>query len=148
MVEANRTPQTNPWKIGVLAAGGVALAVVAGGAVMGALDDDASPERVTNTRAQPPTAAVEDCNRYAANAERNLGEVAKKGLIGGAVGAGVGAAGGAIADGGDGAGKGAGIGAIVGATAGSLYGLSEENRRTEAAREAYSECMARKGYTG
>jgi hypothetical protein len=57
----------------------------------------------------------------------------------------VGAASGAIADGGKGAGKGAGIGAIVGATAGALYGLNEENKKSERAQAAYRECVARQG---
>ncbi len=89
---------------------------------------------------------IEDCNHYAAQATRDTGRIAKDGLVGGAVGVGVGAASGAIADGSKGAGKGAGIGAILGATAGALYGLNEENQRTEAARAAYAECMARRGY--
>jgi len=89
-------------------------------------------------------AIVEDCNRYAAQA-RDGARIAKNGAIGGVVGAGVGAAGGAIADGGKGAGKGAGIGALVGITAGALYGLNEENRRSDAAREAYADCIARGG---
>ena len=89
---------------------------------------------------------IEDCNRYAAQAKRDTGRIAKDGLVGGAVGVGVGAASGAVAGGSKGAGKGAGIGAILGATAGALYGLNEENQRTEAARAAYSECMARRGY--
>jgi hypothetical protein len=94
----------------------------------------------------PPAYVVEDCNRYAAAADRSEMEVAKDGLLGGAIGAGLGAAGGAIAKGGKGAGKGAGIGAIVGAAGGTLYGLNQENQRTAAARAAYQECMARQGY--
>ena len=91
-------------------------------------------------------AVVEDCNRYADAARRDTGTIVRDGAIGGAVGAGVGAAGGAIADGGNGAGKGAGIGALVGATVGALRGLSQENQRSEAARSAYSDCLARRGY--
>lgn len=138
---SNTPRKLNPWKIGVLAAAGLAVAVFAGTAVVRTVDD--APDPVAS--ATPPPTIVEDCNRYAADAI-DPKEVMKDGLIGGAVGAGVGAAGGAIADGGDGAGKGAGIGAIVGATAGTFYGLSEENRRTEASRHAYRECMARNGY--
>ena len=96
--------------------------------------------------ANPAPAVVEDCNRYAAEAQRDVGRIAKNGVIGGAVGAGAGAAGGAIADGGKGAGKGAGIGAIVGGTVGALYGLNEENKKTEAGRAAYADCLARRGY--
>ncbi len=96
----------------------------------------------------PPPSAIEDCNRYAADAKRNAERVIGDALVGGAIGAGVGAAGGAIAGGDDAAGKGAGIGALVGATAGTLHGLSQENSRTEAARAAYSECMANRGYAG
>ena len=97
-------------------------------------------ERVVERR------VVEDCNRYAANAQRDTGRIVRDGAIGGAVGAGVGAAGGAIADGGNGAGKGAGIGALVGATVGALRGLSEENQKSETARQAYADCLARRGY--
>ena len=89
-------------------------------------------------------ALVEDCNRFAARARDDM-RIVKNGAVGGVVGAGVGAAGGAIADGGKGAGKGAGIGALVGITAGALYGLNEENRKSDAAREAYAECIARGG---
>jgi hypothetical protein len=90
---------------------------------------------------------VEICNDRARAAKSDrTAEVLKDVLIGGAVGAGVGAAGGAVADGGKGAGKGAGIGALVGVAGGTLYGLNQENQRTAAARAAYQECMARKGY--
>ena len=110
----------------------------------------AKPEQQSSTRSAahdesgPSRAIVEDCNRYAAE-KRDGMRIAKNGAIGGVVGAGVGAAGGAIADGGKGAGKGAGIGALVGITAGALYGLNEENRKSDAAREAYAECIARRG---
>jgi len=87
---------------------------------------------------------IEDCNQYAAAARDNM-RIVKDGAIGGAVGAGVGAAGGAIADGGSGAGKGAGIGAVVGVVGGALYGLTEENKKSERSREAYAECVARRG---
>lgn len=66
---------------------------------------------------------VEDCNRYAAATERDTGR-----------------------DGPIGAGVGAGIGALVGATIGALRGLSEENSKTETARAAYADCLARRGY--
>lgn len=89
-------------------------------------------------------AVVENCNQYAAAARDNM-RIVKDGAIGGAVGAGVGAAGGAIADGGSGAGKGAGIGAVVGVVGGALYGLNEENKKSERARAAYAECVARRG---
>ena len=110
----------------------------------------AKPEAQSSTRSaaraeyRPSPAIVEDCNRYAAQKRDNM-RIAKNGAIGAVVGAGVGAAGGAIADGGDGAGKGAGIGALVGVTAGALYGLNEENRKSDDARAAYSECIARGG---
>jgi len=94
--------------------------------------------------ARPTAEVIENCNLYAAEA-RNNSRIARDGLIGGAVGAGVGAAGGAIADGKDGIGKGAGLGALLGVTAGALYGLNEENQKSERARQAYSECLARQG---
>jgi hypothetical protein len=87
---------------------------------------------------------IENCNQYAAAARDNM-RIVKNGAVGGVVGAGVGAAGGAIADGGSGAGKGAGIGAIVGVAGGALYGLTEENKKSERSREAYAECVARRG---
>ena len=69
---------------------------------------------------------VEDCNRYAAATERDAGRIVRDGPIG--------------------AGVGAGIGAFVGATIGALRGLSEENGKTETARAAYADCLARRGY--
>jgi uncharacterized protein YcfJ len=92
---------------------------------------------------QPAAEVIENCNQYAAAARDNK-RIAKDGAIGAVVGAGVGAAGGAIADGGDGAGKGAGIGAVVGVVSGALYGVTEENKKSERAREAYSACIARR----
>ena len=104
-----------------------------------------SESRAASAEARPSRAVIEDCNVYAANAARDNMRIVKDGAIGGAVGAGAGAVGGAIADGDDGLGKGAGIGALVGATAGALYGLNEENRKSEAARAAYAACVARGG---
>ena len=132
----------NVWKIVSLTMGGILLLatlVIAASA----LRNDAP---VVVGAVQPPRGAVEDCNHFAAQAARDTGAIVQNGVIGGAVGAGVGAAGGAIADGGDGAGKGAGIGALAGVAAGTLYGLNQENNRTEAARLAYRQCMARRGY--
>lgn len=154
------SPERNNWKTAVIGGSVVALFFIATGAVVANFESDSTEEPVQvaapapartaapvrQVASAPPPSIVEDCNRYAAGADRNEMEIAKDGLIGGAIGAGVGAAGGAIAKGGKGAGKGAGIGAIVGAVGGSLYGLNEENRRTEAARAAYGDCMARRGY--
>jgi len=154
------SPERNPWKNAVIGGSVAALILIATGAVVASLQGDAAekpsaiaaqvPARAAapapRVASAPPQSIVEDCNRHAAAADRNEMEIAKDGLIGGAIGAGVGAAGGAIAKGGKGAGKGAGIGAIVGAVGGSLYGLNEENRRTESARAAYGDCMARRGY--
>lgn len=159
---------THPWRIAplaiaiglpLLALGLVAVKLVDGGEEPSAVEETtaAAPTRVASAppsgggapdrdRATPSVALVEQCNRYAAEAQRDHARVLRDGVLGGALGAGVGAAGGAVADGGDGAGKGAGIGAIVGATAGALYGLNEENRRSEQAMAAYRECMARRGY--
>ena len=89
---------------------------------------------------------IEDCNAYAAQARRDTGRIVKDGVVGGAVGAGVGAAGGAVVDRHHSVGRGAGIGALVGAAVGTLHGLNEENRKSEQARAAYAECMARNGY--
>ncbi len=101
--------------------------------------------RAVSAEGRPSRAVIEDCNVYAANAARDNMRIVKDGAIGGAVGAGAGAVGGAIADGDDGLGKGAGIGALVGAAAGALYGLNEENRKSDAARQAYAACIARGG---
>lgn len=112
-------------------------------------DETASSESIEPARPPAlPAAVIEDCNRYAAAAKRDAGRVAGEAVVGGGIGAGVGAVGGAIAGGHEAPKKGAGIGALVGATAGALHGLSEENRRTEAARAAYAECLARGGYSG
>lgn len=139
--------QNNPWKWSLIAAViGVPLTVLAfaGGARL--LRSEAESEKRDSSAAvsRPAPALVENCNQYAA-AERDNLRIAKNGAVGAAVGAGVGAAGGAIADGGSGAGKGAGIGAVVGVVSGALYGLTEENKKSERAREAYSECIARRG---
>jgi hypothetical protein len=147
MSQRNTGQSVNPWKIAVLVGGGIVLALAAAGVVTSVVqNDDASSGRAVASAQAPPQALIEDCNQYAAGAQRDHGKILKDGAVGGAVGAGLGAAGGAIADGGDGAGKGAGIGAIVGAATGTLFGLNEENRRTEAARDAYRDCMARNGY--
>lgn len=145
---------SNPWRTAVIAGVVAAVVFIATGAVVAYLQEDETASPTSTTDAQstpdvasaPPPTAVEDCNRHAAEARRDAGEIAKDGLVGGAIGAGVGAAGGAIAKGGKGAGKGAGIGALVGAVGGTLYGLNEENRRSEAAAQAYRECMDRRGY--
>jgi len=160
--QGTRSSENNPWKTALIAGGAAALIFIATGAVFAYLQDDdieepaeiaaeaAAPRPAAAPAPQvasaPPASIVEDCNRYAAAADRNEMEIAKDGLLGGAIGAGIGAAGGAIAKGGKGAGKGAGIGAIVGAAGGTLYGLNQENQRTEGARYAYQECMARRGY--
>jgi hypothetical protein len=147
------TNASNPWKaIAIVIA--VAALLLAVGVVLASRDDRAeepapqaraeAPARVA--AAQPPARVIEDCNAYATAAERDKSRILRDAVVGGAAGAGVGAAGGAIADGGEGAGKGAGIGAIVGATAGTLFGLNEENKKTEQARIAYQQCMARRGY--
>ena len=135
--------RSNPWKVAfICAAIGIPATVLAfaGGARL--LRNDAPRVEVVE---RPSARVIEDCNRYASAYVRDNARIAKNGLVGGAVGAGVGAAGGAIADGGKGAGKGAGIGAIVGATGGVLYGLNEENKKSEAAQQAYRECLARQG---
>jgi hypothetical protein len=140
--------ESNSWKTAMLAIA-IGVPLVAFGAVVANLVDRS---RESNGGASPtassraPAAVVEQCNQYAAQAERDATRVLRDGVLGGAVGAGIGAAGGAIADGGDGAGKGAGIGALVGATAGTFYGLNEENRKSEQAMAAYRDCMARRGY--
>lgn len=147
----------NPWKWSFIAAviGVPVLALAFAGAagILGnqpeteAEAEARAPQRAAAARsapARPSAAVVEDCNQYAAAARDNM-RVLKNGVVGAAVGAGVGAAGGAIADGGEGAGKGAGIGAVVGAVGGALYGLNEENQKSEAARQAYASCVARRG---
>jgi len=96
-------------------------------------------------------AAVNACNRYAANQTAHgdkTVEVVKDGAIGGAIGAAVGAASGAIAGGGQGAGKGAGIGGLVGIGGGVLYGLNENKKHDEHYRRAYAGCMRSHGYAG
>jgi hypothetical protein len=132
----------NPWKTAVIASVAVVATAIAIGAGAAMLRKSQSHSDSHAKRA----VIVEDCNRYAAAAQRDTGRIVRDGVVGGAVGAGVGAAGGAIADGGDGAGKGAGIGAVLGATVGALRGLSAENQKSEAARSAYADCMARRGY--
>jgi uncharacterized protein YcfJ len=139
--------RSNPWKWSFVAAViGLPLTglAIAGGA--GLLKGEPAAESRSSSQAvaRPAAAVIEDCNRYAAEARDNK-RIVKDGAIGAVVGAGVGAAGGAIADGKDGAGKGAGIGAVVGVVSGAIYGLTEENKKSESAREAYSDCIARRG---
>jgi len=139
--------RNNPWKWSFVAAAiavPVTVLAFAGGArLMQSTPEEEAPA-AARAVAHPAPALVENCNQYAAAARDNM-RIVKDGAIGGAVGAGVGAAGGAIADGGSGAGKGAGIGAVVGVVGGALYGLNEENRKSEGARAAYAECIARRG---
>ncbi len=137
------------WKWSLVAAAiGVPLTVLAvtSGPSMMRSEPEAEARASSSqaAEARPAPAAIEDCNRYAAEARDNK-RIVKDGAIGAAVGAGVGAAGGAIADGGDGAGKGAGIGAVVGVVSGAIYGLTEENKKSESARQAYADCIARQG---
>ena len=101
--------------------------------------------------AVPSEAAIDACNRAAANAPSTKDktvEVVKDGAVAALVGAAVGAAGGAIADGGKGAGKGAAIGGVVGAGAGTLYGLNENRKNDARYREAYAACMRSRGFGG
>lgn len=110
------------------------------------------PRSVPTSRAIPPQAAVDVCNRSAAaqaesrDTKEKVIEVVKDAIIGGAVGAGVGAAGGAIADGGSGAGKGAALGGVVGAAGGTLYGLNDNHKNDQRYREAYAACMRSRGH--
>ncbi len=142
--------QRNSWKTALIAAAigipAIGLAYAGGSGMIGrSTPAESSAARSVARDAQRPSARiVEDCNSYAAR-ERDKMRIVKNGAIGGAVGAGVGAAGGAIVDGKDGLGKGAGIGALVGAAAGAMYGLNEENKKSEAARTAYANCIARGG---
>jgi outer membrane protein with glycine zipper len=101
--------------------------------------------------AVPTQEVVDACNRYASaqvGETDKTKEVVKDAAIGAVVGAAVGAAGGAIAGGGKGAGKGAAIGGVVGAGGGTLYGLNENKKNDEKYRDAYSNCMRARGYTG
>jgi len=120
------THEANPWKATVLA---IALGVplVAVGTIVANLTDRG---RASSSGAAPaassraPAAVVEECNRFAAEAERDATRVLRDGVLGGA-----------------------GVGALVGATAGTpLYGLNEEDRKSEQAMGAYRDCMDRRGY--
>jgi hypothetical protein len=147
----NTTFSSNPWRTAVIVTAILVptfLAIGAGAIALRKVGPltHSSVARQATPAAAPAPAVIEDCNRYAEQAKRDTGRIVKNGVVGGAVGAGAGAAGGAIADGGKGAGKGAGIGAIVGGAIGTLYGLNEENKKSEAARAAYGDCLARRGY--
>ncbi|MBW2269729.1 MAG: hypothetical protein JRH16_14245 [Deltaproteobacteria bacterium] len=161
--------QSNPWKLATIAILSAVTAALVSGVVVAQVHEakdaeaaaDSPPELdvgamtepepepakvVAGAQAQPaPRPAVyrENCDKYAWAADRRGRHVARDGVMGAAVGAGLGAAGGAIASGGSGAGKGAGIGAIVGLAGGTLYGVNQENQRTQAARNAYHACLAR-----
>lgn len=100
--------------------------------------------------ARPSQGVIDECNRVAAQptTKDKTVEVVKDSAVAGLVGAAIGAAGGAIVDGGKGAGKGAGIGGALGLGAGALYGLNENTKSDERAREAYAACMRSRGYGG
>jgi hypothetical protein len=146
------TRQANLWKIAGLAIVvgmplvAVAVDQLADRAATSSDGGTSSTTAAATSGASAPARVVGECNRLAAQAPRDTKRIFRDAFLGGAVGAGLGAAGGAIADGGDGAGKGAGIGALVGVTAGTLYGLNEENRKSESAVAAYRECMAHRGW--
>ena len=111
----------------------------------------AAPRTVQAVPAVPTQEVVDACNRHASaqvGETDKTTEVVKDAAIGAVVGAAVGAAGGAIAGGGKGAGKGAAIGGVVGAGGGTLYGLNENKKNDEKYRDAYSNCMRSRGYTG
>lgn len=147
----------NPWKIATIAIVATLAAAISGGLVAAAVSDarsgidtadvEASAEdetaQATPSAVAPAPQPRENCDRYLAQTHTDGGRVVKNGLFGTAVGAGLGAAGGAIADGGSGAGKGAGIGALVGAAAGTAYGLNEESKKKNWARQQYEACLAR-----
>jgi len=115
-----RTPGTHPWTLVALAAAGVAALVLLVGVATGWLgepaDVAASPERFAAHG--PPQQVIDDCNRFATEARQDAATGAEEG---------------------------AGAASSAGA-AGTLFGLSEESRRSRAARDAYRECMARRGY--
>ncbi len=137
--------RSNPWKWSFVAAViGVPLTVLAFAGGERLLRSEPATPAAQRAVVELAPAVIEDCNQYAA-AARDHKRIAKDGAIGAVIGAGVGAAGGAIADGGEGAGKGAGIGAVVGVVSGALYGVNEENDKSERAREAYAACIARRG---
>jgi hypothetical protein len=142
------TSFSNPWKSAVIGLAIVVPLMLAIGAGAFALRKSPSIRAAASTgdTRAAERRVVEDCNQYAAQAQRDTLRIVRDGAIGGAIGAGVGAAGGAIAKGGEGAGKGAGIGALLGVTIGALRGLSEENQKSEAALAAYNDCLARRGY--
>jgi hypothetical protein len=138
------------------AVGAASPSTQASSALAPAPPEPPTPPPPPATQAQPKPAlslqaAVDACNRYAANRTAHgdkTVEVVKDGAIGGAIGAAVGAASGAIAGGGGGAGKGAGIGGLVGVGGGVLYGLNENKKHDEHYRQAYAGCMRSHGYAG
>ncbi len=131
---------------GMLLAVGASAVLMRGGANPGESPEAAREQesRAARRESEPPPRVVEDCNRYAAS--RDNGRVLRDGVIGGVLGAGVGAAAGAVVDRRHSVGRGAGIGALVGAAAGTLYGINEENQKSEQARAAYQACLERNGY--
>ncbi len=122
----SRRPRGVHWKPALAAVGGVlALALLMGlatGAVQEAIDVAAGPQLAATD--EPPPQVIEACNSYAARADTSV--VVEEGVRSGAV----------VRD----------EDAGGGAAPGPLLGLSEENRRNEAARIAYGDCMERRGY--
>ena len=163
----------NPWKVTAITMFVVLTVALVTGMVVagftGSTRGDRSEAPVTTpagtprvTSGAPPTgsappqsvvptqAAVQACNRYAAEhaPQEKTKEVLTDTAIGAVAGAAIGAAGGAIAGGGKGAGKGAAIGGVVGGAGGALYGLNENRKNDERYRAAYGSCLRAKGYAG
>ncbi len=119
-------PRGGHWKPALAALGAVlALALLMGlatGTVQEAIDVAAGPPLAASD--EPPADVIEACNSYAARAGTSI--VVEEGVgFGGAVREE--RASGAVAS-------------------GTFFGMSEENRRSEAARIAYGACMERRGY--
>ena len=149
----------NPWKLTAIGLALVMVTALVTGMVVanwsGRAEDrqamEAAPAQVPvapAAPARPSQGVIDECNRVAAQptTKDKTVEVVKDAAIAAVVGAAVGAAGGAIADGGKGAGKGAAIGGVVGAGAGTLYGLNENSKNDQRAKDAYAACMRSRGY--
>src|SRR5207244_2386331 len=137
----------NPWKLTAIGLALVMVTALVTGMVVANWTGGASDRQAAESKSAPPAAKATAASPQPTTKDKTV-EVVKDSAVAGLVGAALGAGAGAIADGGKGAGKGAGIGGVVGLGAGALYGLNENHKNNDKAREAYAACMRSRGYGG
>ena len=130
----------------------LALFVVVGVSACSAVSGPKTPDLFPNEKlSSTPMGVVQaDVNSCMAMAEQYIkepnkyGDMAKRGVIGGAVGAGTGALAGTITR--SNPGRATGAGAAVGGILGVLSGMSEMNQRSPSYERFVEHCLQKKGY--